>query len=102
MLQEVTLSSSPEGQAGAPRIGRGVLLSAGATVLGNVDIGDGRLAHTHHRRPPSTFPLDGLGCSFFSRSRSAHSPPILFNIRFGSASADVVEMPALCSCLISP
>ena len=40
MLQEVTLSSSPEGQAGAPRIGRGVLLSAGAIVLGNVDIGD--------------------------------------------------------------
>jgi serine O-acetyltransferase len=40
MLQEVTLSSLPEGQAGAPRIGRGVLLSAGATVLGNVDIGD--------------------------------------------------------------
>jgi serine O-acetyltransferase len=40
MLQEVTLSNSPEGQAGAPRIGRGVLLSAGATVLGNVDIGD--------------------------------------------------------------
>ncbi len=40
MLQEVTLSSSPEGEAGAPRIGRGVLLSAGATVLGNVDIGD--------------------------------------------------------------
>jgi serine O-acetyltransferase len=40
MLQEVTLSSSPEGHAGAPRIGRGVLLSAGATVLGNVDIGD--------------------------------------------------------------
>ena len=40
MLQEVTLSSSPGGQAGAPRIGRGVLLSAGTTVLGNVDIGD--------------------------------------------------------------
>ena len=40
MLQEVTLSSSPEGEAGAPRIGRGVLLSAGVTVLGNVDIGD--------------------------------------------------------------
>jgi serine O-acetyltransferase len=40
MLQEVTLSSLPEGDAGAPRIGRGVLLSAGATVLGNVDIGD--------------------------------------------------------------
>jgi serine O-acetyltransferase len=40
MLQEVTLSSLPESQAGAPRIGRGVLLSAGATVLGNVEIGD--------------------------------------------------------------
>jgi serine O-acetyltransferase len=40
MLQEVTISSSPEGQAGAPRIGRGVLLSAGAIVLGNIDIGD--------------------------------------------------------------
>jgi serine O-acetyltransferase len=40
MLQDVTLGSSPEGQAGAPRIGRGVLLSAGATVLGNVEIGD--------------------------------------------------------------
>src|ERR1700733_11497228 len=40
MLQEVTVSRSPEGEAGAPRIGRGVLLSAGVTVLGNVDIGD--------------------------------------------------------------
>jgi serine O-acetyltransferase len=40
MLQDVTLSSSLNGQAGAPRIGRGVLLSAGAKVLGNVDIGD--------------------------------------------------------------
>ena len=40
MLQEVTVSRSPEGQAGAPRIGRGVLLSAGAMVLGNVEIGD--------------------------------------------------------------
>jgi len=40
MLQEVTLGSLPEGLAGAPRIGRGVLLSAGAMVLGNVDIGD--------------------------------------------------------------
>src|SRR4051794_41938347 len=40
MLQDVTLGSSPEGQAGAPRIGRGVLLSAGATVLGNIEIGD--------------------------------------------------------------
>src|SRR5215210_395545 len=40
MLQDVTISRSPEGPAGAPRIGRGVLLSAGATVLGNVEIGD--------------------------------------------------------------
>jgi serine O-acetyltransferase len=40
MLQEVTVGRSPEGEAGTPRIGRGVLLSAGATVLGNVDIGD--------------------------------------------------------------
>ena len=40
MLQDVTLSSSLKSQAGAPRIGRGVLLSAGAKVLGNVDIGD--------------------------------------------------------------
>ena len=41
MLQDVTISSSLNGQAGsAPRIGRGVLLSAGAKVLGNVDIGD--------------------------------------------------------------
>jgi serine O-acetyltransferase len=40
MLQGVTIARSPEGPAGAPRIGRGVLLSAGATVLGNVDIGD--------------------------------------------------------------
>jgi serine O-acetyltransferase len=40
MLQEVTVGRSPEGEAGAPRIGRGVLLSAGAMVLGNVDIGD--------------------------------------------------------------
>jgi serine O-acetyltransferase len=29
MLQEVTVSSLPDGQTGAPRIGRGVLLSAG-------------------------------------------------------------------------
>ena len=35
-----TLSRLPEGEAGAPWIGRGVLLSAGATVLGNVEIGD--------------------------------------------------------------
>jgi serine O-acetyltransferase len=40
MLQGVTIGRSPEGQAGAPRIGRGVLLSAEATVLGNIEIGD--------------------------------------------------------------
>jgi serine O-acetyltransferase len=40
MLQDVTLGSSPKGEAGAPRIGSGVELSAGATVLGNVHIGD--------------------------------------------------------------
>ncbi len=40
MLQDVTLSSLPVGKTGAPRIGRGVLLSAGATVLGNLEIGD--------------------------------------------------------------
>jgi serine O-acetyltransferase len=40
MLQEVTVGRSPEGEAGAPRIGRGVLLSAGAMVLGNVEVGD--------------------------------------------------------------
>jgi serine O-acetyltransferase len=40
MLQDVTIGRSPEGQAGAPRIGRGVLLSAGATVLGKVESGD--------------------------------------------------------------
>jgi serine O-acetyltransferase len=40
MLQEVTVTRSPDGEAVAPRIGRGVLLSAGAMVLGNVEIGD--------------------------------------------------------------
>lgn len=39
MLQEVTLGVLDD-SVGAPRIGRGVLLSAGATVLGNVEIGD--------------------------------------------------------------
>lgn len=40
MLQDVTVSSAPDGEAGAPRVGRGVLLSAGSTVLGNIEIGD--------------------------------------------------------------
>jgi serine O-acetyltransferase len=40
MMQGVTIGRSAKGQAGAPRIGCGVLLTAGATVLGNVDIGD--------------------------------------------------------------
>jgi hypothetical protein len=37
-----------------------------------------------------------------SRSRSAQSPSMLFNIRSNNASADAVGMPALWSCLISP
>lgn len=40
MLQDVTLSGLLDGSVGAPRIGRGVLLSAGATVLGDVEVGD--------------------------------------------------------------
>lgn len=40
ILQEVTVGRSPQGEPGAPRIGRGVLLSAGAMVMGNVEVGD--------------------------------------------------------------
>ena len=40
MMQGVTIGRSPKGQAGTPRIGRGVALYTGATVLGDVDIGD--------------------------------------------------------------
>jgi serine O-acetyltransferase len=40
MLQGVTIGRLPEEAAGAPRVGRGVLLSAGAIVLGNLAIGD--------------------------------------------------------------
>jgi serine O-acetyltransferase len=40
ILQEVTVGRSREGGGGAPRIGRGVLLSAGAMVFGNIEIGD--------------------------------------------------------------
>jgi serine O-acetyltransferase len=40
MLQGVTIGRLPEQAAGAPRVGRGVLLSAGAIVLGNLVIGD--------------------------------------------------------------
>jgi hypothetical protein len=38
--------------------------------------------------------LDGLGCSCFSRSRSAQSPSILFNILSSNASADAVGIRA--------
>ncbi|WP_291866850.1 serine acetyltransferase [Bradyrhizobium sp.] len=40
ILQNVTIGRRPALPNRAPRIGRGVLLSAGATVLGNVSIGD--------------------------------------------------------------
>ena len=47
----------------------------------------------HHDRPPKTRPLTG-GCSFLSRSRSAHRSSILLSIRSKSASAEAVEIPA--------
>lgn len=40
MMHGVTIGRSAKGPPGTPRIGRGVMLSAGATVLGGVDIGD--------------------------------------------------------------
>jgi hypothetical protein len=43
-----------------------------------------------------------LGCSFLSRSRSAHISSILFSIRSNRASAEAVGMPARCSWRISP
>ncbi|MBR1219527.1 serine acetyltransferase [Bradyrhizobium sp. U87765 SZCCT0131] len=39
MLQGVTVGTAPDAP-GAPRIGHGVLLSAGAIVLGGIDVGD--------------------------------------------------------------
>lgn len=40
IMQNVTIGRKPENPDRAPRIGRGVLLSTGATVLGDVSIGD--------------------------------------------------------------
>ena len=40
ILQNVTIGRKPENPARAPRIGRGVLLSSGASVIGDVGIGD--------------------------------------------------------------
>ena len=40
ILQNVTLGRGGEAGGGAPTIGRGVLLSAGATILGEVAVGD--------------------------------------------------------------
>ena len=40
IMQNVTISRKPEAPDRAPRIGRGVLLSTGATVIGDVEIGD--------------------------------------------------------------
>ena len=40
ILQNVTIGRNVENPNGAPRIGRGVLLSTGATILGDVNIGD--------------------------------------------------------------
>ena len=40
IMQNVTIGRKPEHPDRAPRIGRGVLLSTGATILGDVHIGD--------------------------------------------------------------
>jgi serine O-acetyltransferase len=40
IMQNVTIGRKPEAPDRAPRIGRGVLLSTGATVIGDVEIGD--------------------------------------------------------------
>jgi serine O-acetyltransferase len=40
ILQNVTVGRKQAEPGHAPRIGRGVLLSAGATILGDVSIGD--------------------------------------------------------------
>ncbi len=40
ILQNVTIGRKPEDPEHAPRIGRGVLLSSGASVMGDVSIGD--------------------------------------------------------------
>ena len=40
ILQNVTIGRKPSDPDHAPRVGRGVLLSAGATIIGDVSIGD--------------------------------------------------------------
>lgn len=40
IMQNVTIGRKPEDPARAPRIGRGVLLSSGASVIGDISIGD--------------------------------------------------------------
>lgn len=40
MLQGVSIGGSPDDRDGAPQIGRGVLLAAGAILLGAIEIGD--------------------------------------------------------------
>jgi serine O-acetyltransferase len=40
ILQNVTIGRKVETPDRAPRIGRGVLLSSGATILGDINIGD--------------------------------------------------------------
>lgn len=40
IMQNVTIGRKPEAPDRAPKIGRGVLLSSGATVIGDVEIGD--------------------------------------------------------------
>jgi serine O-acetyltransferase len=40
ILQNVTIGRKPEHPARAPRIGRGVLLSSGSSVIGDISVGD--------------------------------------------------------------
>ena len=40
ILQNVTIGRKPEDPARAPRIGRGVLLSSGSSVIGDISVGD--------------------------------------------------------------
>ena len=40
MMQNVTIGRGPERPARAPRIGRGVYISSGATIIGDIGVGD--------------------------------------------------------------
>lgn len=40
IMQNVTIGRQVEAPNRAPKVGRGVLLSTGATILGDIDIGD--------------------------------------------------------------